>query len=119
MSEIRLYFLSRCDEIGALKESFINLFQVSDENVISKETIIPNICVIHVSQLGEEVVKSVRNLNVKAINSETADKFLDFKKESKELKELLRRLKNIDKSENFDFLLQLLISEPEGFSWLK
>ena len=119
MSEVCLYFLVRYDEIHTIKQSFSKLFQISLGDVSIKETILPNISLIEVLTPAERSVKSVRNLNVKAINSNTAGKLSAFENEDIEVRLLLKRFKNIDKRESFNFLLQLLIYEPEEFSWLK
>lgn len=119
MSKIRLYFLARYDESDIMKQSFSKLFQASLDDVSINETIIPNISVIEISTLAKESVKSTRNLNVFAISSKTARMLSDPKEENKEVRALLKRFKNVDERENFNFLLQLLTSAPKETSWLK
>jgi len=119
MSNEFLYFLARNDESDKIKHSFSDLFQVSLGDVSIKETVIPDISVIEVLLPEERNVKSTRNLNVLAINLNTAIMLSDFENESVETRSLLKRFENIDQRENFNFLLQLLVSEHEETSWLK
>ena len=117
MSKFRLHFLVRCDEIHKIREFVANLLQVSSKNIILKEIVVPNICVIHAVQIGEEVVKRIRNLNIKVINSEIADMLKVSGNKTEEVKELLKHFKNIAKRENFDFLLNSMEHEAEKFAW--
>ena len=119
MSKIHLYFLARYDESDIMKQSFSKLFGLSLDDMSINETIIPNISVIEISMPEERSVISTRNLNVRATNATAASKLTAFGSQSTEIRVLMTRFKNIDERENFNFLLQLLVSEPKGFSWLR